>query len=103
MGALRAKEEEMRSANLELLQKRDEEYQAKVAHERQREKERSISALRRKEQELQIKDQQLKAAQQRLQELDGGGSGAAIAVLRPVKSRSALDGSEVCLPRLPLS
>lgn len=70
--ALLRKEEEMQSANVELLQKRDEEYQSKMAHERQREKDRSIALLNKKQQELQMKEQQLKAAKQRIQELEAG-------------------------------
>ncbi|CAE8624597.1 unnamed protein product [Polarella glacialis] len=68
--ALRRKEEEMRSANLELLHRRDEEYQAKVAVEKERERERSIALLKKKEQEVQIKDQQLRAAKQRIADLE---------------------------------
>ncbi|CAE7228436.1 unnamed protein product, partial [Symbiodinium sp. CCMP2456] len=67
--ALRRKEDQMREQNLELLSRRDEEYQAKVALEKQREKERSIALLKKKEQEVHIKDQQLRAAKQRIQEL----------------------------------
>mmetsp|Transcript_89058 Transcript_89058/g.276876 ORF Transcript_89058/g.276876 Transcript_89058/m.276876 type:complete len:490 (+) Transcript_89058:1-1470(+) len=96
--ALRKKEEEMRAANLELLQQRDEEYNAKVASERQREKDRSIALLKKKEQEVHIKDQQLKAARQRIQELE---SGTAAAARPPSSSRRQL--SEGCLPPLPLS
>merc|ERR1712217_602760 len=76
--ALRRKEEEMRGANLELLQQRDEEYQAKVSLEKQREKDRSIALLRKKEQEVHIKDQQLKAARQKIQELETGTKGSAL-------------------------
>mmetsp|Transcript_78393 Transcript_78393/g.196863 ORF Transcript_78393/g.196863 Transcript_78393/m.196863 type:complete len:532 (+) Transcript_78393:54-1649(+) len=81
--ALCKKEEDMRAANLELLQQRDGEYQAKVNLEKQREKDRSIALLRKKEQEMHIKEQQLKAARSRIQELEatlgatsccGGGS-----------------------------
>jgi len=72
--ALRLKEEEMRDANSELMQQRDEEYQSKVNLERQREKDRSIALLRKKEQEVQIKDQQLKSARQRIQDLEMGGA-----------------------------
>jgi len=60
--ALKKQECEMKEANSELLSKRDEEYQAKVALEKQREKERSIALLKKKEQEVHIKDQQLRAA-----------------------------------------
>merc|ERR1711948_183895 len=57
---------------MELLQQRDDEYQAKVSLEKQREKDRSIALLKKKEQELQIKDQQLQAAKKRVQELETG-------------------------------
>jgi len=68
--ALQKKEEEMRAANSELLQRRDEEYQAKVAVERQREKDRSVGLMKKKEQEVQIKDQQLKAARRQIEDLE---------------------------------
>jgi hypothetical protein len=68
--ALQQKEEEMRAANTELLEKRDAEYQSKLALERQREKDRSIALLNKKQQEMQVKEQQLKAARQRIQELE---------------------------------
>jgi len=68
--ALRKKDEDAKSSSLELLQQRDEEFQAKVNLEKQREKDRSIALLRKKEQEVVIKDQQLKAARQRIQELE---------------------------------
>ena len=42
----------MKSANQELLQKREAEYGAKISLEKQKEKDRSIMALRRKEQEV---------------------------------------------------
>lgn len=104
--ALRKKEEEMRAANLELLQKRDDEYQAKVGLERQREKERSIALLKRKDQELHIKDQQLKAARQRLQELDTGSTAAPGCAAASPSSRGSSaprKSSESVLPPLPLS
>lgn len=75
--ALRRKEEEMREANLELLQQRDDEYQAKVTLEKQREKDRSIALLKKKEQEVHVKDQQLRAARQRIQELEAALGGCA--------------------------
>lgn len=68
--ALRQKEHDMRVANSELLAKRDDEYQTKINLERQKEKERSIALLKRKDQELQLKDQQLRGVRQRLQELE---------------------------------
>merc|ERR1712070_161677 len=68
--SLTRNEERMRAANLELLRQRDEDYQNKIALERQREKDRSIGLLKKKEQELHIKDQQLRAARQRIQELE---------------------------------
>merc|ERR1711988_570425 len=68
--ALQRKEEEMRCANMELLEKRDAEYQNKINLDRQREKERSIALLNKKQQELQVKEVQLKAARQRIQELE---------------------------------
>lgn len=75
-GLLKDREEEMRTANTELLQKREAEYGAKISMEKQKEKNRSIEALRRKEQELQIKDQQLQAARKKIEELQhGGGAG----------------------------
>jgi len=103
--SLRQREEDMRTANLELLQKRDDEYQAKVSLERQREKDRSIALLRKKEQEVQIKDQQLKAARQKIQELEGGGNAATAASPSPRSGslgRRSMSG-DACLPPLPLS
>lgn len=122
--SLRRKEQEMREANLELLSRRDEEYQAKVSIEKQREKERSIAQLKKKEQEVQIKDQQLRAAKQRIQELEMGaaassastsiaGSHAASVATSPPSSRSSSSGGkrpgsggrggDSGLPPLPLS
>ncbi|CAK0860258.1 unnamed protein product [Prorocentrum cordatum] len=60
----------MRAANQELLKQRDEEYQARVYQEKQQEKSRSIALLKKKEHELQLKDQQLRAVRQRVQELE---------------------------------
>lgn len=113
--SLRRKEEEMRSANLELMQKRDDEYQAKVFAEKQREKERSIALLKKKEQEVHIKDQQLKAARHRIQELEA----STVATVTPVSTQSGSptssrgstasrrpfggDGMLPPLPPLPLS
>merc|ERR1711994_712283 len=76
--ALQRKDEEMRVANLELLRQREDEYQTKVSLEKQREKDRSVALLKKKEQEVQIKDQQLKAARQRIQELESGGKVSAL-------------------------
>lgn len=73
---LRKREEQMKQANEELLRKREGELQAKINLERQREKERSIALLKKKDQEVQIKDQQLRAARTRLQELEGSNVGA---------------------------
>jgi len=121
--ALRRKEEEMRAANLELLQQRDREYQAKVEVEKQREKDRSIALLRKKEQEAHIKDQQLKAARQRIQELEGcaaandAGRGAGAVSAAPhgaapgqvaspsgsSQGSSAISRRDNALPPLPLS
>lgn len=117
--ALRHKEDDMRSANVELLQQRDSEYQAKVTHEKQREKDRSIGLLRKKEQELHIKDQQLQAAKRRVQELESGPGGAAgvstVSPSHPSRTSSAGSSRRVAslgahggcggemLPPLPLS
>jgi len=109
--ALRRKEEEMRAANLELLRQRDDEYQQKVSLERQREKDRSIALLKKKEQDMHIKDQQLKAARQRVQELESGSGAGGVASVRSSSpsSRSHLSGSrrtlsgDGSLPPLPLS
>mmetsp|Transcript_40266 Transcript_40266/g.92580 ORF Transcript_40266/g.92580 Transcript_40266/m.92580 type:complete len:538 (-) Transcript_40266:13-1626(-) len=67
--ALRQKAETGQSSNREVLQRHEEELKAKLQIERQREKERSIALLKKKEQELQIKDQQLRAARQQIEEL----------------------------------
>lgn len=95
--ALRRKEAEMREANLELLSRRDEEYQAKVALEKQREKERSIGLLKKKEQEVQIKDQQLRAAKQRIQDLESlscaGTSAGSASVSQPASSPTSRGSS----------
>lgn len=108
--ALSRKDHEMRIANTELLQKRDDEYQAKVSIERQREKDRSIALLKKKEQEVQIKEQQLKAARLRIQELEenvsGGASGRSSGVhsASPPCNRSpSTSMSRSTLPPLPLS
>lgn len=103
--ALRRKDEEMRVANTELLQKRDEEYQTQVSAERQREKDRSIAMLRKKEQEVHIKDQQLKAARQRVQELESSSTGSTLLPSPSSRGSSAgrRNGSEASLPPLPLS
>lgn len=99
---LRRKEEEMRHTNLQLLQQRDQEYQAKVTIEKQREKDRSVAMLRKKEQEVIVKDQQLRAARLRIQELE---SGSAIASSPSADQRlpSRGSGSDGSLPPLPLS
>lgn len=118
--ALRRKEEEMRAANLELLQQRDNEYQAKVSAEKQKEKDRSIALLRKKEQEVHIKDQQLQAARRRIQELEGAcnnaGNGTSLQSASPnASSRGSTaasgrrsgsvgaHGGNDTLPPLPLS
>jgi len=108
--ALRQKEEEMRAANMELLQKRDTEYQSKITLERQREKDRSIALLNKKQQEMLIKEQQLKAARQRIQELESGmppGRGAASPGSARGSSsggrRPSGDGQDASLPPLPFS
>mmetsp|Transcript_41249 Transcript_41249/g.119264 ORF Transcript_41249/g.119264 Transcript_41249/m.119264 type:complete len:493 (-) Transcript_41249:204-1682(-) len=100
--ALRRKEEEMRAANLELLRQRDDEYQQKVSVERQKEKDRSIALLKKKEQEVHIKDQQLKAAQRRLQELESGAGVRSSSPRSHTMSRRNL-ASDGSLPPLPLS
>lgn len=97
--ALRHKEEEMRNANLELLERRDSEYQAKVNLERQREKDRSIALLKKKEQEVQIKDQQLKSARSRIQELE---SSMCISA-SPSSRGSSVRRGDAALPPLPMS
>merc|ERR1712176_354490 len=48
----------------------EEEFEKRLAHEKQKEKDRSIAMLKRKDQEVHIKDQQLKAAKQRVKELE---------------------------------
>lgn len=106
--ALSRKEEEMRTANIELLRQRDSEYQAKVSSERQREKDRSIALLKKKEQEVHIKDQQLKAARQRIQELESGATGGNFHSSSPSSRGSTTAGrrhlaGDSCLPPLPLS
>eukprot|EP00928_Gymnodinium_smaydae_P095715 TRINITY_DN8282_c2_g4_i1.p1 TRINITY_DN8282_c2_g4~~TRINITY_DN8282_c2_g4_i1.p1 ORF type:complete len:570 (+),score=196.58 TRINITY_DN8282_c2_g4_i1:104-1813(+) len=117
--SLQEKEEEMRNANLELMRKREEEYNSKVGLERQREKDRSVALLRKKELELQVKDQQLRALRQRLRDMgcseDGAGgaagagvagdaTAAACAASSPsgASHRRAL-GADGGLPPLPLS
>lgn len=107
--ALRRKEEEMRAANTELLQQREAEYQTKITAASQREKDRSIALLNKKQQELLIKEQQLKAARQRVQELES----AAGVVNRPAASPNSSRGSssagrrppgdDASLPPLPMS
>eukprot|EP00747_Dinoflagellata_sp_TGD_P212852 gnl/TRDRNA2_/TRDRNA2_85888_c0_seq1.p1 gnl/TRDRNA2_/TRDRNA2_85888_c0~~gnl/TRDRNA2_/TRDRNA2_85888_c0_seq1.p1 ORF type:complete len:532 (+),score=179.25 gnl/TRDRNA2_/TRDRNA2_85888_c0_seq1:108-1703(+) len=99
--ALRKKEEEMRNANFELLHKREGEYQAQVNLERQREKERSLGMLKKKDQEVTIKDQQLRAAQKRIQELEAGQEPSSRGST-PGISRRGLD-KDTGLPPLPLS
>lgn len=113
--ALQRKEEDMRSANMELLEKRDVEYTNKINLERQREKDRSIALLNKKQQELQVKETQLKAARQRIQELEAGmpnsgshsGLGAASPGSRGSSSAgrrpSSGEGRESSLPKLPQS
>jgi hypothetical protein len=105
--ALQHKEEQLRADNIESLQKLDVEYQTKINAERQREKDRSIALLNKKQQELSIKDQQLKAARQRIQELENGTPchGTASPSSRNSTSgrRPSGDGCEASLPPLPLS
>jgi len=106
--SLRKTQEEMRVANLELLQQRDSEHQATLNLERQREKERSIGLLKKKEQELHIKEQQLKAARQRIQELEYGTppttANTNIGTTSPDSFLgSSLGRSDTTLPRLPQS
>merc|ERR1712087_717541 len=48
----------------------EEDFEKRLAHEKQKEKDRSIAMLKRKDQEVHIKDQQLKAAKQRVKELE---------------------------------
>lgn len=111
---LQKKEEEMRSANMELLEKRDAEYQNKINLDRQREKDRSIALLNKKQQEVQLKEVQLKAARQRIQELETGvpslgaqsGHGAASPGSRGSSAGrrpSGGEGKEASLPKLPQS
>jgi len=104
-GAMQIREEEMRSANMELLQQRDSEYQTKITHERQREKDRSIALLNKKQQEMVVKEQQLKAARQRIQELECSRPGASPSSSHgsSVSRRPPGDGRDVALPPLPLS
>jgi hypothetical protein len=107
--SLRKTQEDMRATNSELLQQRESEHQAMMNHERQREKERSIALLKKKEQELHIKEQQLKAARQRIQELESGTPPTtAITSSNGLPSPSSSRGSsagrgDATLPRLPQS
>mmetsp|Transcript_51664 Transcript_51664/g.144371 ORF Transcript_51664/g.144371 Transcript_51664/m.144371 type:complete len:167 (+) Transcript_51664:93-593(+) len=111
--ALRKKEEDMHAANVELLQKRDEDHQAKMSLERQREKDRSVALLRKKEQELQIKDQQLRAMRQRLREHEGvsgfeDGTTGVVHMSHPTcpsprGGPRRTHSGDTSLPRLPLS
>jgi hypothetical protein len=108
--ALWRKEEEMRAANMELLEKRDAEYQSKMNLERQKEKDRSIALLNKKQQEISIKDQQLKAARQRIQELESGvpasgvvGAASPNPCGSPAGRRPLGEGRDAALPPLPLS
>ncbi|CAE7210174.1 unnamed protein product [Symbiodinium pilosum] len=101
--ALRRKEGEMREQNLELLSRRDEEYQAKVTLEKQREKERSIALLKKKEQEVQIKDQQLRAAKLRIQDLESELRSTATSAGSEKQRPPCTRGETSALPPLPLS
>jgi hypothetical protein len=101
---IRRKDDEMQEANKESLQQRDAEYVQKNNLEKSRERERSAAQLKKKEQELQIKDQQLKAARQALQNVEAGSATGnalpSISSPRGARRPSSGDGS---LPRLPLS
>lgn len=111
--SLERKEEEMRASNLELLQQRDSECQAKLQSETQKEKNRSVALLKKKEQELKIKDEQLQAARRRLQELEGGSGFADRGTPRGESHSRGSTGSSIrrpsasmssdALPPLPLS
>lgn len=107
--ALRQKEEEMKTANMELLEKREAELQHKMNLERQREKDRSIALLNKKQQELLVKEQQLKAARQRVQELESGvPCGPRPATPDSTRGSSAggrrpVEKGDAALPRLPQS
>lgn len=94
---LKKKEEDMRAANLELLKKREEEYAAKISLEKQREKDRSMATLRKKEQELQIKDQQLRGTKQRMRELEGA---SPLGTTSPAGTRRLSTGESQGLPPL---
>merc|ERR1712087_289313 len=48
----------------------EEDFEKRLAHEKQKEKDRSIAMLKRKDQEVHIKDQQLKAVRQRIKQLE---------------------------------
>merc|ERR1719443_2011200 len=100
--ALQKKEEEMRSANMELLEKRDAEYQNKINLDRQREKERSIALLNKKQQELQVKEVQLTSARQRIRELEaatGMNAPSQSPSSRPSSAGRRQSGSEASLPK----
>merc|ERR1712146_792730 len=56
----------------------EEDFEKRLAHEKQKEKDRSIAMLKRKDQEVQIKDQQLKAAKQRVKELEDAAASSAV-------------------------
>jgi len=104
--SLRKKEDEMRAANMELLEKRDAEYQNKINLDRQREKDRSIALLNKKQQELQIKDAQLTSARQRIRELEaatGMNAPSQSPSSRPSSAGRRQSGSDASLPKLPQS
>merc|ERR1719240_1399812 len=107
---MRQKEEEMKAANSESMLKCEAEYQNKLSVEREREKNRSIGLLNKKQQELLLKEQQLKAARLRIQELESGnpaGQGSST----PDSMRGGSAGSrrasaekgDASLPPLPMS
>lgn len=109
--AVRKADEGGRQTNQQAMQQREQEYQSKMVHERQKEKERSIALLKKKEQEVHIKDQQLKASKQRIQELEaaaqaigaamGGGMTSVNSKCGSNTSRRALSADH--LPPLPMS
>jgi len=83
--AMRNQETQMRKQQQELLQQRDQEYTNKVSLEKERERDRSLMQVKKKDQEIQIKDQQLKAAKARIQELEAQSMGTG--GLSPRKSK----------------
>merc|ERR1712137_788366 len=67
MGSARCKEIEQSKAS---GSQTEDEFEKRLAHEKQKVKDRSIAMLKRKDKEVHIKDQQLKAAKQRVKELE---------------------------------